>query len=121
MNRKCWLTAVFLLAVSIAGCAPAEELIAKNGTAPIGVDLSGRWQLRLADLDTMKRIEDAGVAAAGGLEKVVPLKKNESGQADSSKNSGALVYVFLETGVRLKITQTVSGLFIGFDRSIRAE
>ncbi len=121
MKRNVWLTAVFLLAVAIAGCAPREELIAKNGTAPTGVDLSGRWQLRPADLDTMRRIEDAGVAAAGGLEKVVPLKKNESGQEDSSRNSGALVYVFLETGVRLKITQTVSGIFISFDRSIVEE
>jgi hypothetical protein len=121
MNSSLLLTTVFLLAISIGGCAPREELVAKSGAAPAGMDLSGRWQLRLADLDTMKRIEDAGVAAAGGLEKVVPLKKDASGQTRKSENPGALVYVFLETGVRLKITQTVSGLFISFDRSIVEE
>jgi hypothetical protein len=85
------------------------------------MDLSGQWVLRLADRETMQRIEDAGVEAAGGLEKIVPQQRTQSNQPARSSNSGALVHVFLETGVRLKITQTASGLFISFDRSVVEE
>ena len=110
-----------LLAIIICGCTTREELIAKSSTVPAGLDLSGQWVL--ADRETMKRIEDAGVEAAGGLEKIVPEPKQrtQSDQPARSSNSGALVHVFLETGVRLKITQTVSGLFISFDRSVVEE
>jgi len=34
---------------------------------------------------------------------------------------GGLVYVFLETGTALKVTQTPHGLFISFDRSVVEE
>ena len=50
-----------------------------------------------------------------------PKQQTQSDQPARSSNSGALVHVFLETGVRLKITQTVSGLFISFDRSVVEE
>ena len=110
-----------LLAVILCGCSTKEELIAKSSIVPAGLDLSGQWVL--ADRETMKRIEDAGVEAAGGLEKIVPEPKErtQSDQRARSSNSGALVHVFLETGVRLKVTQTDSGLFISFDRSIVEE
>jgi hypothetical protein len=110
-----------LLAVITCGCTAREELIVRSSTVPAGLDLSGQWMLRPADRGTMKRIEDAAVEAAGGLEKIVPAKQAQSGDPPKATNTGALVHVFLETGVRLKITQTVSGLFISFDRSIVEE
>jgi hypothetical protein len=121
MKLRIALIASGLLIFLSCGCTAREELIAKSPTTPAGLDLSGQWMLRLADLETMKRIEDASVKAAGGMEKVVPEQRNQSGQSARSSNPGALVHVFLETGVRLKITQTVSAIFISFDRSVVEE
>jgi hypothetical protein len=121
MMMRTFLVLGGLLVVIVCGCTTREELIIKSSTVPAGLDLSGQWVLRRADRETMQRIEDAAVEAAGGLEKIVPAQRTQSDQPARSSNSGALVHVFLETGVRLKITQTISGLFISFDRSVVEE
>lgn len=106
---------------TLAACAARDELLVKSAVVPVAVDLSGRWQLQVHDRETIQRIDDAGMAAAGGLEKVVPVRQPKSGERPSSSKSGSLVYVFLETGQRLKVTQTDDGLFVSFDRSIVEE
>jgi hypothetical protein len=111
-----------LAAVSVVvACASREELVAKSAEIPAGVDLSGQWRLRADSRDTVARISDAEIAAAGGTESIIVPPKRGTGKARRHSSDGALVHVFLETGMALKVTQTDSGLFISFDRSVVEE
>ena len=104
----------------VGGCATREELIAKSAAVPPGVDLSGQWRLRTASQETVRRIEDAEMKAAGG-EKGINIRAQETRRAGRGSSEGTLVHVFLETGKALKITQTDYGLFISFDRAVVEE
>ena len=77
--------------LAIAGCGARQALVTKPAAAPTNVDLSGQWLLR----DT-------------------------SGSTQPAARE-TLVYVFLETGRSIKITQTAAGLFVSFDRSVVEE
>lgn len=105
----------------VAGCASREELVAKSAATPAGVDLSGLWSLRPENSDTMRRITEAGRDAAGGRQAIVPSRKAGKQASSEAGADGASVYVFLETGSALKVTQTAFGLFISFDRSVVEE
>jgi len=48
-------------------------------------------------------------------------RNSRSGVRRSGETEGGLVHVFLETGASLKITQTLHGLFISFDRAVVEE
>jgi len=115
-NRLFPILLMALLAFS-SGCATREELIAKSAIVPAGVDLSGRWQLRVESEDTVRRIGEAEVEAAGGRASAGLVKEKKRRRS----SDGALVHVFLEVGTSLKLTQTEHGLFISFDRSIVEE
>jgi hypothetical protein len=117
------LPSVALVAVLsiIGGCAAQEELIAKSADVPPGIDLSGQWRLRADSQDTVKRISDAELEAAGAKERIIPVPERQSQQSRQRSSAGTLVHVFLETGSSLKITQTQYGLFISFDRSVVEE
>jgi len=104
----------------VGGCATREELIAKSAAVPPGVDLSGQWRLRTASQETVRRIEDAEMKAAGG-EKGINIRAQETRRSERGSSEGTLVHVFLETGKALKITQTDYGLFISFDRAVVEE
>jgi len=104
----------------VGGCATREELIAKSAAVPPGVDLSGQWRLRVASQETVRRIEDAEMKAAGG-EKGINIRAQETRRSGRGSSEGTLVHVFLETGKALKITQTDYGLFISFDRAVVEE
>lgn len=80
-----------LALVCLLGCASREVLIPKSPVVPAGVDLSGQWQLRGTEGESRRAARET------------------------------LVYVFFETGRSLKVTQTSSGLFISFDRSVVEE
>jgi len=84
-----------LLGLTLVSCATRPELPGREAGNPAGVDLSGRWMLR-SDPDRPN-------ARPGG----------------STKE--ASVYVFMESGTALKITQTEYGLFVSFDRAIVEE
>jgi hypothetical protein len=75
----------------LAACGAMESLIRKPAEVPEGVDLSGNWLLR----------DTTGSTQRGARE--------------------TLVHVFLETGKSVKVTQTASGLFVSFDRSVVEE
>ena len=77
--------------LAIAGCGGGEVLLAKPAAVPAGVDLSGQWLLR----------DTSGTT-----------------QRDARET---LVHVFLETGKSVKVTQTNTGLFVSFDRSVVEE
>ena len=104
-----------LVAFAVSGCAGREVLAYRSNVVPDGVDFSGDWVLHDSSDDTIRRFRDAEVSAAGGGEPILAPEKRVR------RNNGSLVYVFLETGRNLKITQTPQGLFISFDRSIVEE
>ena len=85
------LAAVLAAALLLTACGSAEVLLSKPADVPAGVDFSGNW---------------------------VQTGNSGSGQRDARE---LLVHVFLETGDSLKITQTNSGIFVSFDRSVVEE
>jgi len=87
------LTRLPLLAflLLLAACGGKEVLISKPAMVPTGVDLSGQWLLR----------ETSGATQPVARE--------------------TLVYAFYETGKSVKVTQTETGLFVSFDRSVVEE
>ncbi len=108
---------LFTLAVLLAACATREVLIPKSAVVPDGMDFSGDWQLSDDSSATNRELADAEYEAAGGLEDLL----GEGRAQRSRRDQRALVHVFLETGRRLRITQTDAGLFISFDRAIVEE
>ena len=115
------LIAACSLLLAVAGCAATESLMPKSAQVPAGIDFSGLWRLHDEGMDTVRRIDEAELAAAGGN---VPIGRSSSRSdrtSDRTRSSGTLVHVFLETGRSLKITQTTDGIFISFDRAIVEE
>ena len=103
----------------LVSCAGTKELQLApiTGGNPTDVNLAGRWELR-DDGDAARQVRQAEQEAAGRVsDAIAPSKRNNSRKAKDS----ASVHVFLETGRRLKITQTVDGLFVSFDRSVVEE
>lgn len=118
MTRHWTLTAMALLSIVLAGCASKDVLELRSAIVPAGVDIGGQWQLRNDSRDTNQRLVDAELTAAGGNDNIYGSSRRQSRK---SKNRGSLVHVFLEYGVKLKITQTEYGLFISFDRAVVEE
>jgi hypothetical protein len=105
----------------VAGCAAKEELIAKSPVVPSGIELSGQWQLRDDNRDTVRRIGEAEVEAAGGRQSVVLVRDGGKSKSRRRSADATTVHVFLETGKSLKVTQTKYALFVSFDRAIVEE
>ena len=115
----------------IAGCAgtPEPQLTPASRTPPPDVDLTGYWQLRDARTDPLRDFSQQGFIGPGSTERVVRLtreiRRNSQQRPPSGgkrdRRSAALAQVFLETGENIKITQTVDGLFISYDRSVVEE
>lgn len=106
-----------LCAAVLFGCAAAPTLVSKSAATPVGVDLSGRWQLREGPAQRAQR--------KGSLAKEPPIyigdaRRSQRKRRDrrSGRNS---VQIFLEQGELLKISQTGFGLFISYDRSVVEE
>ena len=85
------LAAVLAAALVLTACGSSEVLLSKPADVPAGVDFSGNW---------------------------VRTGNSGTGQRDARE---MLVHVFFETGDSLKITQTHSGIFVSFDRSVVEE
>lgn len=113
-------TALCLLAAGIvAGCAGRrgrEVLAYRDSVAPDGVDFSGQWVLQDRADESSAPLSDAETGVAIDRESM-----RRSSKRRSSRGKTSLVYVFLESGRNLKVTQTTTGLFISFDRSIVEE
>ncbi|MBT5220054.1 MAG: hypothetical protein HOI35_01540 [Woeseia sp.] len=116
-----------LIATSILwGCSTPEFLPSRDGAVPIGVDLSGNWQLRTNSSSDQVRVRDAirqtdGVKDDDVFTQPDRQSGSRTGRANRRKLKGGLVHVFLELGESLKVTQTDNGIFISFDRSIVEE
>lgn len=105
----------------VAGCATKEELIAKSPVVPSGIELSGQWRLRDDNQDTVRRIGEAEVEAAGGRQSMVLVRDRSKNNSRRNSADTTTVHVFLETGESLKVTQTEYALFVSFDRAIVEE
>ena len=81
-------TAALLPALLLAACGAKPTLITRPDPTPAGLDLSGNWVLA----------ETSGVSQPGARE--------------------TAVYAFYKSGKSLKVTQTDTGLFVSFDRSV---
>jgi len=106
-----------LLPLLLAGCAtpPAPQLAPVGQVIPEGISLAGSWRLR--------ETRDApGVRAEQTVDSgIVASRRRDQGRRSRQDEDGPSVHVFLETGTRLKITQTSYGLFVSFDRSVVEE
>ncbi len=111
-------TILLTLTLLLAACATREVLIPKSSVVPDGVDLSGEWQLSSDSRNTNRELADAEYEAAGGFDDLLGERPQTR---RSRRDRRALVHVFLETGERLRITQTDYGLFISFDRAVVEE
>lgn len=105
------LTAVpLLLSVLLTACSAPPRLAALPASVPAGFDLSGLWQL---DDQELRYSQFAARRGANAL-----IAKDPEPVKDAP---GAALFVFLEKGQQLKITQTPAGLFVAFDRAIVEE
>lgn len=115
MNSKGVLLYVMLLLLS--ACAAPEILESRDGSVPAGIDFSGNWLIRNDQREDQRRLREA-IRRTDGM-KDEDLFRNSGSRNGETK--GGMVYVFLETGSALKISQTPHGLFISFDRSVVEE
>ena len=117
-----WLPFHLLLCLLLGACASPEVLEPRDGTVPAGTDFSGNWVMREVSPAERRRIREAIRKTAGDDEAVFKAKRAAQNRSRSSGSmKGGQVYVFLETGTALKITQTPYALFISFDRSVVEE
>jgi hypothetical protein len=105
---------LFLSLLSLSACGAAPSLISKSAIAPDGVDFSGMWQVR-PDPEAERLADNA--ALRDGLILTNPRSESRRSRSGSDRS----VQVFLEFGKSLKITQTGTGLFISYDRSVVEE
>ena len=114
-----------IVSILLTGCAARELLDPRDGTVPAGVDFSGYWLIQDGSRENDRRIRDA-IRRTDGIkdDEIFSGSERQSttrGSRSKSGYRGGLVFVFLETGKSLKITQTPDGLFISFDRSVVEE
>ena len=119
-----WLHSCLGLCLLLGACSSPEVLEPIDGTVPAGTDLSGNWVMREVPPAERQRISEA-INKTDGIDDSEYFRRRRSAQNRSRGGSGSfkggMVYVFLETGTNLKVTQTPHGLFISFDRSVVEE
>jgi hypothetical protein len=120
------MSILFVLAIVLVACAKPEVLPPRNGAVPVGVDLSGFWNIRASGGGDQSRLR-AAIRKTSGAANDELFKKPKTETATHSRRTrhgdagGGLVTVFLQIGDSLKVTQTEHGLFISFDRSVVEE
>ena len=115
-----------LLAIFVSGCAPQEVLQSRDGTVPAGIDFSGDWQIQSDQRADQRQLREA-IRRTDGIKDDDLFRRPNRDSTDRDRRSrsssvkGGLVFVFLDTGDALKVTQTDYGLFISFDRAVVEE
>lgn len=125
MNSKSVLLVTLLC---LGGCSAPEVLESREGAVPVGVDLSGNWQIRTDTAASQSQVREA-IRKTDGIKdgeyfrnsNRKPTGARGSSRSSSGRSKGGLVHVFLELGESLKVSQTADGLFISFDRSVVEE
>jgi len=114
-----WLPICAALCLTLGACAKPEILDPRDGTVPAGTDLSGNWVMREIPPAERRRLRQAIRNTDGVDDDEIYGRRSASNRSRSGK--GGVVYIFLETGTALKVTQTPHALFISFDRSVVEE
>ena len=122
-SSRPYFLAVLYSVVFFGGCASKEILLPHSSVAPQGVDFSGTWHINEQESADRQSINRAVTQTDGVNDSSVGGRPNQgSGQRGrASRNSGALVDVFLNTGDMLQIKQTPHGFFVSVDRSFVEE
>ena len=114
--RKDFIKVACLLGVlALAACAMRPELPSRSAVTPAGVDLSGIWRIRTGGGEPFAR--------EGEQPQTIQMPKRSSSRKPQQKSrkpssESSDIWIFLETGKRLRVTQTSDGLFISFDRAV---
>ena len=118
------LSRSLVVVLALAGCAAPEVLAPRDGTVPAGIDLSGNWTIQSSQREDQRRLREA-IRKTDGIDDDELFRDSNRQSADPRRRSrgvkGGLVFVFLETGEALKVTQTPHALFISFDRAVVEE
>lgn len=110
---------ILICILVLHACAAKPELESRSSATPAGVDLSGTWRIR-ADGGTP-------IARPGGQPQTIQIPERNASQSQQPtqrrprRSERPDVYIFLEFGEVLKVTQTRDGLFVSFDRSVVEE
>lgn len=89
--NKICIAALLMISLVLGACGAKPSLITRPDPVPVGLDLTGQWV----------QTETSGVSQPGARE--------------------TAVHVFYKTGDSIKITQTDTGIFVSFDRSVVEE
>jgi hypothetical protein len=122
MNKLFQAVAIAAIVLLVGGCGSRPELPARSAAVPPGVDLSGRWELQgHREKPGARQLErEQGIylppASAAGRRQQGPERAGGNRRSKSPS-----VYVFIENGRSLKISQTQHGIFVSFDRSVVEE
>jgi hypothetical protein len=108
------LAVLCFLPLLLSACGSPPVLESKAAAAPLGIDISGFWQVR--DDPNAKRVSRDG----GARDILIPTNRTQRSRRGRDR-TGASAQVFLEYGTSLKITQTHYGIFISYDRSVVEE
>ncbi len=125
MNGKNHLLITFSV-IFLAACAAPELLAPREGAVPPGASLEGNWHIQPESLRSQRRIREA-IRKTDGIadDAIFGSRNQQDGISSRSRGNGrvkgGLVYVFLELGESLKVSQTEHALFISFDRSVVEE
>ena len=110
-----------IISVIFSACGtPKPKLTPIDQAIPAGISFAGQWISQDTGDDSRRQIREAGQRAAGRIEDALSPTRQQSSRSRNAKDTPS-VQVFLETGRNLKITQTVDGLFVSFDRSVVEE
>ena len=110
---------VLICLFALGGCVAKPVLEPRSSANPAGVDLSGTWRIRVDGT--------APLAHEGEQPQTIQIPRRSSSQAAQPqqrrprKSEMPDVWIFLETGKVLKVTQTRDGLFVSLDRSVVEE
>jgi len=121
MRHKLIRLVSLVCALALAACAPSPELSSRSAANPANVDLSGRWQLREESGKPIVREGEQAQTIQMPRDSARETPQSEGRRARARRTTGLDVWIFIETGKRLRIAQTVDGLFIHFDRAVVEE
>lgn len=134
LSRRRQASLLAVVFVLLAGCASTSEpQLTPGARAPDpAVDLSGYWSLRDPESDMLILYSQRGFIGPRSAQQVMRITREmrASGRTvrgaprsggRNERDRAALAQVFLETGSKIKITQTDEGMFISYDRSIVEE
>jgi len=118
--RKNSIQYVLLLGVLfLVACAAKPQLASRSAANPAGIDLSGAWRIRAGGAEPLAREGERPQTIK--MPKQTSSRNTQQLQRRKQRSEGVDVWIFLETGKLLKVTQTDDGLFVSFDRAVVEE